>query len=81
MHHTKFQPNIPSLSGEKVDLIAIAIFNSSSHFAILTRLNFIILKPCSLSKLNVKSENYECSGFREKVILMDLNARVHIKFC
>ena len=32
MLYTKFQPNISSGSGEKVDFSVLAIFSNSSHF-------------------------------------------------
>ena len=32
MLYTKFQPNIPCGSGEKVDFIGLAIFRNSGHF-------------------------------------------------
>ena len=63
MLYTKFQPNISSGSGEKVDFKGLAIFSNSSHFFFSTRLNFIGLKPCSLIMLHVKFENHGCSGF------------------
>ena len=52
--HTKFQPNIPSRSGENDDFIRFAIFSNGGHLEFLTRLNFIILKPWSLIMLQMK---------------------------
>ena len=66
--HTKFQPNIPSHSGEKVDFNGIAIFSIGRHLRFSTRLTFIGLKPCSLIMLHVKFEIHRYSGFTEKVI-------------
>ena len=54
MLYTKFQPNTSCGSGEKVDFIGVAISSNSGHFSFSTRLNFIILKPCSLVMLHVK---------------------------
>ena len=68
MTHAKFQPNIPSSSGEKVDFIGFAIFSTGDHLGFSTRLNFLIQKPCRLIMPHVKFENHGCSGFREKVI-------------
>ena len=65
MLYTKFQPNVSSSSGEKVDFSGLAIFINSGHFLFSTRLNFIILKPCSLVMLHVKFENHGCSDFRK----------------
>ena len=45
MLHTKYQPNIPCQSGEKVDFISFAIFSIGSHLGFSTKRNFIILKP------------------------------------
>ena len=45
MLHTKYQPNIPCHSGEKVDFIGFAIFSIGSHLGFATKRNFIILKP------------------------------------
>ena len=45
MLHTKYQPNVPCHSGEKVDLIGFAIFSIGSHLGLSTKRNFIILKP------------------------------------
>ena len=44
MHHEKFQPTMPSLSGEEVDFNGFAIFHISDHLGFSTTLNFIILK-------------------------------------
>ena len=41
--HTKFQPNIPSRSGENGNFISFASFSNGSHLEFSTRLNFIIL--------------------------------------
>ena len=65
MLYTKFQPNMSSGSGEKVDFSGLAIFSNSSNFLFLTKLNFIILKSCSLIMLHVKFENHGCTDFRE----------------
>ena len=65
MLHTKFQLNIPSGSGEKVNFVGFAIFSNSGHLGFSTRLNFTILKPCSLIMQQVKFDNHGCSGFRE----------------
>ena len=73
--HTKFQPNIPSHSGEKVNLNGFAILSIGGHLGFSTRLTFTGLKPCSLIMLHVKFEIHGCSGFREK---LDLKARVYI---
>ena len=56
MFHAKFQTNIPSCSGEKVDF---AIFSIGDQTV------FFILKLCSLIMPHVKFENHEWSGFRE----------------
>ena len=56
---------VPYGPGDNVCFIGLAIFSNSGHFFFLTRLNFIILKPCSLVMLHVKLENLRCSGFRE----------------
>ena len=45
MLHTKYQPNIPCPSGEKVDFISFAIFSIGSDLGFSTKRNFIILKP------------------------------------
>ena len=62
MLHTKFQPNIPRSSGQKVDFNGFAIFSYGGHLGFSIRLNFTILKRCSLLMQNVKSENNGCSG-------------------
>ena len=54
MLHTKFQPHKHSGSREKVDFIGFAIFSIGDHLGFSIRLNFIILKPCSLVMLHVK---------------------------
>ena len=54
------QPNISSGSGEKVNFSGLALFSNSGTFCFSTRLNFIILKPCSLVMLHVKFENRRC---------------------
>ena len=55
MYHKKFQPNIPSGSGEKKnDFVGFAIFIYSGHLGLSTMLNFITLKPCSLVMQHVK---------------------------
>ena len=64
----KFQPNIPSRSGENDDFISFAIFSNGGHLEFSTKLNFTILKPCSLIMVHVKFEIHRCSGFREKSI-------------
>ena len=64
MHHTKFQPNMPCHSEEKVNVVICVIFRISGHFGFLTKMNFIILKPCSLVKMHMK-ENHGCSVFGE----------------
>ena len=48
MLHTKFQPNIPNYSGEKV-FSGSAIISNGGHLRFLTKLKIIILKPCSLA--------------------------------
>ena len=45
--HTKFQPKIPSHSGENGDFISFAIFSNGGHFEFSTRLNFTVLKPAA----------------------------------
>ena len=45
MLHTKFQPNIWSHSGEKVDFIGFAVFSIGGYLGFSTRLNLIMLKP------------------------------------
>ena len=62
MPRTKFQPNIPSNSGQKIDFNGFAIFSYGGHLGFSIRLNFIILKSCSLLMQNVKPENNGCSG-------------------
>ena len=52
----KFQPNIPSPSGENDDFISFAIFSNGSHLEFSTRLNFIILKSWRLIMLHMKFE-------------------------
>ena len=44
MLHTKYQPNIPCHSGEKVEFTGFAIFSFGSHLGFSTKWNFIILK-------------------------------------
>ena len=56
MLHAQFQPNISSHSGETVDFIGFAIFSVCGHFGFPTRMNFIILKPCSPTMIHVKFE-------------------------
>ena len=63
--HTKFQPNIPSPSGENGDFNGFAIFSNGDHLEFSTRLNFIILKPWSLIMLHMKFEIHGCCGLRE----------------
>ena len=65
MLYTKFQPNILSGSGGKVDFISFAIFSNGGHFEFSTRLNFTILKPWSLIKLHIKFKIHKCSVLRE----------------
>ena len=65
MIHAKFQPNILSFSGEKVDFIGFVIFRTGGHLGLSARQNFLLLKPYSLITPLVKFENYGCSGFRE----------------
>ena len=65
IHHTKFQLNIPSHSGENDDFISFAIFSNSGHLEFSTRLNFTILKPWSLIILHLKFKIHGCSGLRE----------------
>ena len=57
MLHIKFQLKVYKGSGEKNDFIGFAIFSIDGHLGFLTRLNFIILKPCSLVTLHLKFEN------------------------
>ena len=63
--HTKFQPNIPSRSGENGDFISFVIFSNGGHLEFSTKLNFTILKPWSLIMLHMKFKIYGCSGLRE----------------
>ena len=63
--HTKFQPNIPSHSGENGDFNSFAIFSNGSHLEFSTRLNFTILKPWSLIMLHMKFKIHGCSTSRE----------------
>ena len=63
MLNTKFQPNISSELGGKVDFSGLTTFSNSGH--IPSSLNFIFLKLCSLVMLHMKSENHGFSGFRE----------------
>ena len=62
MIHAKFQPNIPSCSGENVDFIGFAIFSTGGDLGFSTRLNFHILKPCCMIMPHVKFENHGYSG-------------------
>ena len=64
--NTKFQPNTPSRSGEKVDFLGFAIFSIDGHLRFSTRLNFLLLKPYSLIMPYVKVENHGCSGLENK---------------
>ena len=41
--HTKFQPNIPSHSGENDDFISFTIFSNGCHLEFSTILNFTVL--------------------------------------
>ena len=66
--HIKFQPKIPSRSGENGDFNNFAIFSNGGHFEFSTRLNFIIQKPWSLIMLHMKFKIHGCSGLREYVI-------------
>ena len=63
--HTKFQPNMPSQSGENDDFISFAIFSNGGHLEFSTRLTFTILKPWSLVMLHMKLKTHGCSGLRE----------------
>ena len=63
--HTKFQPNIPSPSGENDDFKSFANFGNGGHLKFSTQLNFTILKPWSLVMLHMKFKIYGCSGLRE----------------
>ena len=76
--HTEFQLNIPIHSGEKDDFNGLAIFSIGGHLRFSTWLTFTGLKPCRLIMLHVKFEIHKCSGCREKVIQMDLKARVDV---
>ena len=57
--HTRFQPNIPSRSGDNDEFISFAIFSNDGHLEISTRLNFTILKPWILIILHM---NFKDSG-------------------
>ena len=49
---TKFQPNISSGSGGKVDFKGLSIFSNSGHICFLSSLNFIFpeaLQPCHVA--------------------------------
>ena len=61
----KFQPNIPSRSGENGDSYSFAIFSNDGHLEFSTGLNFTILKPWSLVMLHMKFKIHGCSGLRE----------------
>ena len=63
--HTKFQPNIPSRSGENDDFISFAIFSNGGHLEFSTTLNYTIMKLLSLIMLYVKFKIHGCSGLRE----------------
>ena len=63
--HTKFQPNIPSHSGENGDFNSFAIFSNGGYLEFPTRLNFTFLKPWSLIMLHMKFKIHGCSGLRE----------------
>ena len=63
--YTKFQPKIPSRSGENGDFNSFAIFSNSGHLEFSTRLNFTILKPWSLIMLHMKFKIHGCSGLRQ----------------
>ena len=52
--HIKFQPNLPSNSGEKVDFNGFAILSIGGHLEFSTRVTFTGLKPCSLIMLHMK---------------------------
>ena len=64
----KTQPKKSSGSGKEVEFVVFAIFSSGSHLGFLTCINFIILKPWSLTMLHVKFANNWCNGFREKIV-------------
>ena len=80
MLHSKFQPNIPCPSGGKGDIMSFAVFSMGDHLGLSFRLNFLILKPCSLVMQHVKFENHGCSGFRELAILNRLKSQSRQKF-
>ena len=63
--HTKFQPNIPSRSGENDNFISFAIFSNGCHLEFSNQLNFTILKLWSLIMLHLKFKIHGCSGLRE----------------
>ena len=63
--HTKFQPNIPSRSGENGNFNSSAIFNNGGNLEFSTRLNFTIVKPWSLIMLHMKFKIHGCNGLRE----------------
>ena len=63
--HTKFQPNIPSASGENGDFISFAAFSNGGYLEFSTRLNFTILKPLRLIVQHMKFKIHGCSGLRE----------------
>ena len=65
---TKFQPNIPSHSGEKVDFNGFVIVSTGGHLGLSTSLTLTGMKPCSLIMLHVKFEIHGCSSFRDKII-------------
>ena len=65
MCHTKFQPNIPSHSGENADFTGFAIFSISRYLEFSMRLDFNILKPWSLIMVHMKFEIHGCSGLSE----------------
>ena len=64
MLHTKYQPNIPCHSGEKVDFIGFTNFAMQPSW-ILNHLEFHHSEALCLVMLHVKFENHGCSGFRE----------------
>ena len=72
MIHAKFQPNILTCTGKKLISLVLLLFSTGGHLGFSTRLNFHILKPCSLIKPHVKFENHGCSGFRELFYLNGL---------
>ena len=63
--HTKFQPNMPSRSGENGDFNSFAIFSNRGHLEFSTRLNFTTVKPWSLSMLHMKFMIHGCSCLRD----------------